>query len=247
MEKVSKLPPKSKTELNRYKKVYVWELPVRIFHWVNAFAILTLFTTGLFIAFPIVGTTITGEAYYSFVMGWVRYIHFFAAFLFTINLIIRVSWFFWGNRYARSNPLKKEFWTGTFEVLKSYLFLKNKKKDYIGHNPMAELSYWIFIGLGSILMILTGFFMLFEIIPGTVLGSLFGWLPKIFGNSFSIRSLHHLVAWCYIIFTVIHVYMAFREDWLAKNGTISSIFTGYKTINQSQIKDEEKDNERKAN
>lgn len=241
--------PKFQAKKKEYIKVYVWELPVRIFHWVNAAAILTLLLTGLYIANPIFGATIPGEAYYSFVMGWARYIHTFAAMVFVVNLIVRVAWFFFGNKYAKSNPLKLEFWKGTFEVLKSYMFLKNNKKHYVGHNPMAELSYWIFIGLGSMIMIFTGLFLLFEPIQGTALASTVAWLPKFLAGSFGVRSLHHIVAWFFVIFVVIHVYMAFREDWLSKNGTMSSIVTGYKLEDEEHLREEEdkKDELKEAN
>ncbi len=50
------------------------------------------------------------------------------------------------------------------------------------------------------------------------------WVAHLFGgDSYSVRSWHHLVAWGFIIFTVVHVYMAFREDYLQRNGTMSSI------------------------
>jgi Ni/Fe-hydrogenase 1 B-type cytochrome subunit len=32
-----------------------------------------------------------------------------------------------------------------------------------------------------------------------------------------------------MLFIVIHVYMAFRDDYLERNGSISSMVTGYKT------------------
>ncbi|MBQ7232086.1 MAG: cytochrome b/b6 domain-containing protein, partial [Bacillales bacterium] len=58
------------------------------------------------------------------------------------------------------------------------------------------------------------------------------------GNSYAVRSLHHLVAWGFIIFVVIHIYMAFREDWLERNGTMSSIFTGYKFESKEMVEAE---------
>jgi len=212
-------------------KVYVWQMPVRVFHWVNALAIVLLMITGIYIGNPFLGATVPEDAYYSFVMGWARYIHFFSAFLFTINLLIRWYWVFKGNRYATSNPFRKIFWIETWETVKYYLFLKNKKPHYIGHNPLAQLSYWIFIGLGSMVMIFTGYYLYFEPQPESFFGGFFfAWVPYLFGgDSFSIRSVHHLVAWGFMIFMAIHIYMSFREDYLQRNGTMSSIFTGYKT------------------
>lgn len=221
-------------------KVYVWQLPVRIFHWINAGAIILLMITGIYIGNPFVGSTVPEEAYYSFVMGWVRYIHFFAAFLFTINLLYRLFWAFIGNKFATSNPFRLVFWKEVLETIKFYLFLKNKKPHYIGHNPLAQLSYWIFIGLGSWVMLLTGYYMYFEPQPESFWGKLFVWVPAVFGgDSYSTRSWHHLVAWSFMLFTVIHVYMAVRDDYLERNGTISSMLTGYKTEPKKLVGDKD--------
>lgn len=237
--------PKEEAARNkRLRKVYVWELPVRLFHWVNALSIILLFITGLYIGRPFVSAGIPEDAYYSYLMGWMRYIHFFAAFLFTANLIFRFYWFFKGNKYAKTNPLKKEYWRGVWETIKYYLFLPNKKEESVGHNKLAELSYLIFIGIGSLIMILTGFYLFFEPQLESAFGSIFSYAAKLFGgDSFTVRSWHHLVAWGYIIFMVIHIYMAFRDDWLNKNGTMSSIFTGYKTeeMKEDETKEKTKD------
>ncbi|WP_379969488.1 Ni/Fe-hydrogenase, b-type cytochrome subunit [Ectobacillus sp. sgz5001026] len=234
--------PERKIEYKEAKnavKVYVWELPVRVFHWINVLAIILLMITGMYIGNPLVGSNVQEEAYYSFLMGWVRYIHFFAAFLFTINLFYRLFWAFIGNKYATSNPFRLIFWKEVWETIKFYLFLKNKKPHYVGHNTLAQLSYWIFIGLGSWVMLLTGYYMYFEPQPESFWGKLFVWVPAVFGgDSYTIRSWHHLVAWAFMLFMVIHIYMAFRDDYLERNGTMSSIFTGYKTEPKELVGDE---------
>lgn len=219
-------------------KVYVWELPVRIFHWINALAIVLLMLTGIYIGNPFLSSTVPEEAYYSYVMGWVRYIHFFSAFLFTLNLIVRLYWAIKGNKYTTVNPFKSAFWKGLFETLKYYLFMKNKKPHYIGHNPLAQFSYLIIIGFGSVIMVLTGFYLYAEPQPESFLGQMFAWVPVLFGDtSYSIRSWHHVVAWFFIIFIVVHVYMAIRDDYMHRNGTLSSIFTGYKTESKNAVND----------
>jgi Ni/Fe-hydrogenase 1 B-type cytochrome subunit len=211
-------------------KVYVWELPVRIFHWMNMLAIILLMVTGIYIGKPFASAGIPGEAYYSNLMGWMRYIHFFAAFLFTINLLYRLFWAAIGNKFSKSNPFRWIFWKEVWETIKFYLFLKNKKPHYVGHNPLAQLSYWIFIFFGSWILMLTGYYMYFEPQPESFWGKLFSWVPYLFGNdSYTVRSWHHLMAWGIMLFIVIHVYMAFRDDYLERNGSISSMVTGYKT------------------
>ena len=36
-----------------YRRVYVWELPVRAYHWINAIALTTLIVTGFLIGHPV--------------------------------------------------------------------------------------------------------------------------------------------------------------------------------------------------
>lgn len=210
-------------------KVYVWELPVRIWHWVNAIAILVLMVTGIYIGKPFAGATVPEDAYYSFLMGWIRYVHFFAAFVFTANSIFRFYWIFAGNKYASQNIFRLIYWKEMLETIKFYLFMKHKKPHYVGHNPLAIMSYIIFIGIGSIAIILTGFYMYFEPQPESIYAALFSWVPYVFGGeSYTIRSWHHLIAWAFMVFSVIHIYLAWRDDYLERNGTLSSIGTGYK-------------------
>ncbi len=49
------------------KSVYVYEAPVRVWHWVNALAITVLAVTGYFIGSPL--PTQSGEASANFLMG----------------------------------------------------------------------------------------------------------------------------------------------------------------------------------
>jgi Ni/Fe-hydrogenase 1 B-type cytochrome subunit len=221
------------------KSVYVWQVPIRVFHWVNAAAIVILMLTGIYIGHPFITPANNGEAYYHFFMGWVRNIHFFTAFVFTANLIFRAYWTFRGNHYAKSQILQKKFWSGMVETLKFYLFIPNHKPHYIGHNPLAQLTYWLFIGVGSVLMVLTGYYLFFQPQPDTVFGKAFAWVPLVFGGSdFTVRSWHHLIAWCFMIFIVVHVYMSIRDDWVGRDGTMTSIFTGFKYEPVSELPDD---------
>jgi len=242
----------TKKENKKLGKLYVWELPVRIFHWLNALAIVVLMITGIFIGKPFVSASIQEEASFSFLMGWVRYIHFFAAFVFSGNLLVRLYWVYKGNSYATSNPFKKIFWVEAWETVKYYLFLPNKKTHTIGHNTLAQFSYWVFIGLGSIVMMLTGYYMYFEPQFDSSfwgIGAFFSYVGILFGgDSFSVRSWHHIVSWGFMIFIVVHIYMSFREDWLSRNGTLSSIVTGYKTekVHENQKKENHSEGDKSA-
>ncbi|WP_048601333.1 Ni/Fe-hydrogenase, b-type cytochrome subunit [Rubeoparvulum massiliense] len=222
------LSPRRRVKVDkRTGAVYVWELPVRVYHWVNAISIFILAFTGFYIGNPWWQAG-SDEAYYSMLMGWMRYVHFFAAYTFVICFLVRSYWAIKGNIHSFPHIHKKEYWKNLFQMLKFYLFIDRKHEPHYGHNALAYTSYIVFVILGSIIMILSGFFMLAEPqLETSILGSLFGWLMT-WGGSFVVRSLHHWVAWLFLIFAVIHIYMAFRQDWLDKDGTMSSIFSGYK-------------------
>ena len=52
---------------------YVWELPVRIFHWVNAFCITFLIITGVMIAYPPTFVIGEGAQQTGFWFGYLRF------------------------------------------------------------------------------------------------------------------------------------------------------------------------------
>jgi len=213
------------------KKFYVWELPIRIFHWVNAITGTILFLTGLYFAMPFLGAS--SEHADGFLMGWMRYVHFYAAFIFTLNLVYRLYWSIKGNRYAKSNPFTKRFWKDVWKFTKYYMFIGKIEEEHVGHNALAQLTYWIFVGFGSVLMLMTGYYLLFEIQIQSSLGSLFAWVPEFFGGtSRDVRSWHSIVAWLLVIFSLLHLYMASRDSFLSKNETLTSIFTGYKKVSK---------------
>jgi Ni/Fe-hydrogenase 1 B-type cytochrome subunit len=53
--------------------VYIYEAPVRLWHWVTMLAIFVLAATGYLIGSPL--PAIGGEAYDHFMFGWIRMIH----------------------------------------------------------------------------------------------------------------------------------------------------------------------------
>jgi hypothetical protein len=63
--------------------VYVFEVPVRVWHWIHALAITVLAITGYLIANPL--PSMGGEASDSFLMGNIRLIHFITAMVFAVG------------------------------------------------------------------------------------------------------------------------------------------------------------------
>ena len=65
--------------------MYVWELPVRVYHWINAVALVLLCITGYLIGAPI-RAFYAAEAYQQYWFGWVRFIHFLCAYRVCLQL-----------------------------------------------------------------------------------------------------------------------------------------------------------------
>ena len=82
------------------QQVYVYETPVRIWHWVMMVAMIVLVATGYLIGSPWSGPT--REATFTYFFGNIRLVHFLAAAVFLVAFVIRVYWAIAGNHHARS-------------------------------------------------------------------------------------------------------------------------------------------------
>jgi Ni/Fe-hydrogenase 1 B-type cytochrome subunit len=222
-----------KAHTARMTSVYVYEAPLRLWHWINAFSILTLAVTGYFIGSPL--PALPGEASAHFLMGYIRFAHFMAAYIFAIGFVFRMYWALVGNHHARQLfyiPVwRSQWWREVLTELRWYLFLERRPKKYIGHNPLAQLAMYFFITLGSVFMIFTGFALYGE---GAQAGSwadrLFGWVIPLFGQSQDVHTWHHLGMWWIVIFVIIHVYVAVREDIMSRQSIVSTMISGHRTF-----------------
>ncbi|AET69555.1 Ni/Fe-hydrogenase, b-type cytochrome subunit [Desulfosporosinus orientis DSM 765] len=223
---------------NLHQPVYVWQLPVRLFHWINALAITVLFITGMYIGKPLFITS--GEAVQNFVIGKMRHWHGVFAYIFITNMLFRLYWYWAGNEYSKFRFWKREFWGDLVATLKYYLFMTREHTIRVGHNALAQLSYFIFIWLAGLFMILTGLAMRGGSNPNGIIQALFGWVVLDLGGEYQVRNLHHLVAWGYAIFLLSHLYMVLRQDLLDDDGTVSGIINGYKYLIAKDPSDEKK-------
>lgn len=205
---------------------YIWELPVRWCHWVNVASIIILAGTGLLIGRPFS----LGSSTASFTMGWIRFIHFTAAFCFTISVICRVIYAFIGNEYANWRsffPLMTARGRGkVLRMLRYYLLIDKEVPESIGHNPLAATVY-LMLFMVYFVMILTGFSLFAEYNPQGMLHRSLGFMYACFTNQ-GMRLTHHLCMWFILGFVVNHLYSAWLMDIKEHGGGISSIFSGYK-------------------
>jgi len=228
-----------------FKRVMVWELPIRIFHWLNVLAIIVLTVTGFLIANP-PALMSSQEATHMHFFGYIRFIHFVAAYVFFIVMIMRIYWLFVGNRFSSWRafwPFRKTFWRNFWHVMKIDILLQNEKvedvtKISIGHNSVAKVSY-IAMFFIALVMVFTGFG-LYADMSTWWLPKLFDWVVPFFGGDYLVRTIHHVSMWLFIFFTIVHVYLVLYHDWLEGRGEVSSMFGGYKFVREDRLRKEDK-------
>jgi Ni/Fe-hydrogenase, b-type cytochrome subunit len=216
-------------------RVYVWQIPVRVTHWLIALSIVVLSITGLYIGHPVM--TVPGRTGQWFVMGWMKVIHGYAAIVFAAAVLARVIWMFTGNKYARWDKFLPVFRTrrkGMLPTISFYMFTRDRPPGYVGHNPLAGSAYVAVFGL-YFLAIATGLVMREA---GADVGSPLRWfasLAPLFGGLQIARWIHHAVMWLLLGFTVHHVYSSILTAAVEKTGTMDSIFTGYKWVPKHEL------------
>ncbi len=219
------------------RRMYVWEIPVRLTHWVNVMSIVVLSVTGYYIGNPWLAAS-QREWYGPYFMGNVRFVHFVFAFIFVASLVFRTYWAFVGNEWAS--------WRGLFpfltadgrqallRALQYYTFRRREPPEVIGHNALAGLTYGAIVTLYFI-QVFIGFALLGETNPQGLWYHLLGWIFRWIPNQ-DLRLIHHLIMWLLIAFALQHVYSAFLVDVEEGNGLLSSIFSGFKFIHTALLK-----------
>jgi len=207
-------------------KCYIWELPVRWCHWINMVCIVTLSVTGFLIGTPFS----FGSSTSSFTMGWIRFIHFTAAYLFTVSVISRLIWSFIGNKYSGWReffPLMTDAGRKkTIRMLRYYMLLDKDVPETVGHNPLATAAYVCLFGIYS-LMILTGFALYAQHAPQGAMHNALGFMYVLFSDQ-GMRLTHHISMWFIFGFVINHIYSAWLMDIKEHGSEISSMFSGYK-------------------
>lgn len=217
------------SEASVYHRVYVWEFPVRSYHWVNFVCVLALIATGFLIGNPLT-IEYAEEAYQQYWFGTVRMVHFVSAFVFFFNFLVRIYWGFVGNRYARWTnflPHRPAQFREILDVLRvDVLQTRPTGIVSIGHNTLAGFIYFLSF-LVFLFQALTGF-ALYSSMSTSLLPSLFTWAVPLMGGDFAVRQWHHACMWFFIVFAIVHVYLVFYHDYIEGRGTVSSMVGGWK-------------------
>ena len=133
-----------------YEPVYVYEAPVRFWHWAMMLCMTALAVTGYLISRPL--PAIGGEATFSYFFANVRVIHFIAAMLFVVLFVVRLVWAVIGNHHARSIFIPPvwsgEWWNGLFSQAAYYLFLRKEPLPLGGPQPAGAARHVLHVRAG---------------------------------------------------------------------------------------------------
>lgn len=224
--------------MSAYKRLYVWEFPVRLYHWVNAICVAVLIVTGYIVGRP-VALTYSAEAYQQYWFGTARFLHFVTGFVFFFNFLVRIYWGFVGNSFARWRnflPMQKSQWKEIGEVLKVDVFQAKQIQGTIsvGHNSLAGFVYFLSF-LVFLFQCFTGF-ALYSSMSSSFLPKVFAWVIPTMGGDFAVRQWHHVFMWFFVVFVIIHVYLVFYHDYVEGRGTTSSMVGGWKFEREDVLK-----------
>jgi Ni/Fe-hydrogenase 1 B-type cytochrome subunit len=210
--------------------VYVYPASVRLWHWLSAMAIVVLCITGYFIGKPM--PTLSGPAGTHFMMGYIRFAHFSAGYVLAIGLVFRVCYAVFLNPFSREifvlPVLTAQWWKELFYEIRWYLFLVRYPHKYVGHNPFSQVAMFTFL-IVAVLMSCSGF-----ALYGEGLGHnswayhLFGWVFSVVGGSLSLHEWHRLGMWSIVLFVMVHLYAAIREDIMSRQSIISTMISGFR-------------------
>ena len=211
-------------------RVYTWQVPVRLTHWVTVGSVMVLAITGGYIGDPFL-IPASPET-----MNTVRFIHFLTAFVFLASGIVRTYWLFVGNRFSNWRafiPTSRKQLSEMGRQTAWYAFLRPDAPKVLGHNALAAGTYMVVFFL-FLVMTVTGFAL--QAVHGNAPWAAFGIVNQVFGIS-NVRFVHHLVMWAILAFMIHHVYSALLVDHWERNGLMASIFSGNKFVTRQEIQE----------
>ena len=213
------------------ERVYVWDLVVRLSHWIIAFSILGLAVTGIYIGRPFLSPS--GPANQQFVMAHMKTVHFYIAIVFTLTVAVRIAWMFVGSYYARWHqflPVTRQRLRDVAAVFRFYTLIDRNPPLSVGHNPLAGFFYLLVFGL-YLVMITTG--LALYSVSATGYMEKWDFLLPILGGPQMARWIHHVTMWFIIGFFAHHIWSAILTSRVEGQGILDSMFSGYKFLPRS--------------
>jgi thiosulfate reductase cytochrome b subunit len=177
------------------KQTYLHPLPLRIWHWINAFIVISLILTGFYLRFY----GIASLKPHNPVLQWHKYMGF-------AMIISAAFWFIYtmtSKNMRRHYKIKRRHLKGVWPQIRFYLLSifageenPHKASADDKYNPLQKIAYntvmFIFLPVAAV----TG--LLFMSFPASMSGNLIGLLGAV----------HVIFAYLLLLYFIIHLYMA---------------------------------------
>jgi len=235
-------------------KVYkVWDLPTRLFHWINFTAVISLIFFGMIMLYKKELGITSVEAKIG-----LKEVHVIIGYIFVLNLGFRLLWGFIGNRYARWRTiLPGKGFLQSVQDYKASLGTGNPQQ-FLGHNPLGRLAVTVILLL-LIVMAGTGLIRAgtdiyyppfgayvaeYVAAPDTDPASLVPYDPtgtiaektdrlKAFKGPFGI--IHLYSAYILMLIIAVHIAAVVYTEVREGGGIISAMFTGRKVLSGKPV------------
>lgn len=185
-----------KSELFR---VRVWDLPIRVFHWLFAISFVIAFLS-------------RGDA---------RYLdsHIFAGYIFTGLLIFRIFWGMVGSDHARFKSFR---FSPRMALRYLFSFSDNREAPFLGHNPIGSIAIYLMLLL-AILISISGFSVYGGVEQRGVLH------PFVtMAMATKVRDAHEFFAWTMLGIVFVHLLGVLVQSRIHRQNLTKAMLNGYK-------------------
>ncbi|MDO6776409.1 Ni/Fe-hydrogenase, b-type cytochrome subunit [Shewanella sp. 3_MG-2023] len=214
------------TQIATHRRELIFSPAIRIFHWLRALSILMLVVTGFYISWPFLVAPASSDV---LVQGGIRFVHLVFGFVLTSITIVRFYLFFFAKsaieRRSIRDVLSLKSWIAQ---IKSYIWMGHLDKAGV-YGPLQFVTY-VAISFAALFMCITGLVLYANVYHQGLGGAIWevsAWFTALMGGLAQVRIWHHIVTWAFIIFVVIHIYMAVWSGIRFKHNSVDSIVSGY--------------------
>lgn len=206
---------------------FVYSSGNRILHWIRALVITGLIITGFYIADPFL--TPEGSTDKLLYAAWTKW-HLILGFILIASGILRIYLFFFGkDSEGELRSLKDVFSIKSWVTqLKSYFFVGElRKKGFYG--PLQFLTYTAIMVL-LVVASITGLVLYVHVYHQGLAGWLYDPMRAVeawMGGLATVRYVHHIAVWGFLIFIPIHIYLVIWSAIRFKHAALDVMFTGY--------------------
>ncbi len=172
----------------------------KIMHAAHIVGMVSLAVSGLYIRVP----------YFAGARTAMRFVHYAAAYVVTINFIVRVYYAYQVDAKEFIPTKNDVFAMPTQMKYIGFMIPVEKEPSFGKYNPMQRLTYGVLMPIPMILMIITGFSMIW---PQILLSPIAPFVGGVALAAAYARIIHFLMCMMLIMTTMIHMYLAITENF----------------------------------